>query len=139
MAEPLQRPVEPAPLDLTVLQAEKAANAADAHPRHTFVPFDPAIKRSAITVEVGGAEMQVVTDTPPVVGALAQAPPPDGQIPSLALTEAVTSLASGGTRVLAVAAGTGGSSSPASAPRVIRSVRTRRPSWPTSETLGAGR
>jgi H+-transporting ATPase len=96
------------PIDLAVRQAAKAANAPDAGPRRTFVPFDPATKRSEATVEVGGREMRVVKGTPTVVAALAQAPPADGHPPPPDVTEAVTDLASGGARVLAVAAGVGG-------------------------------
>lgn len=90
------------PIDLAVLQAARAAGAGDAGRRRAFVPFDPSTKRSEATVESGGRTLQVVKGAPAVVAALAQAPPPE-------TVDAVTALASGGARVLAVAAGaTGG-------------------------------
>ncbi|MHB1593625.1 MAG: plasma-membrane proton-efflux P-type ATPase [Streptosporangiaceae bacterium] len=110
------------PIDLAILQAAKAANAPDAGPRSAFVPFDPATKRSEATVRVGGGEMRVVKGTPAVVAALAQPPQPEVQPPQPEVqppqpevqppqpdvTGSVTVLASGGARVLAVAAGSGG-------------------------------
>ena len=84
------------PIDLAVLQAAGDAPAPGA--RRDFVPFDPSTKRSEATLEVGGRQVRVMKGTPAVVAALAHTPPPD-------LTGAVTALASGGARVLAVAAG----------------------------------
>jgi H+-transporting ATPase len=87
------------PIDLAVLEAAKeAAGAQDASRRRTFVPFDPATKRSEATLEAGDHEVRVMKGTPSVVAALTQAPPPD-------VTDAVDSLASSGARVLAVATG----------------------------------
>lgn len=87
------------PIDLAVLEAAQSAGARAAGQRRAFVPFDPATKRSEATVEDGGAEVRVVKGTPAVVAAMAKDPPQ--------VTEAVGTLASGGARVLAVAAGSG--------------------------------
>ena len=86
------------PIDLAVLQAAKAAGAGGAGTRRAFVPFDPSTKRSEATLETGDRTLQVMKGAPAVVAALAQTPPPEP-------VDAVTSLASGGARVLAVAAG----------------------------------
>ena len=86
------------PIDLAVLQAAKAAGARDPGTRRTFVPFDPLTKRSEATLDAGGHQVQVMKGTPAVVAALAEASPPE-------VTRDVTSLASSGARVLAVAAG----------------------------------
>jgi H+-transporting ATPase len=85
------------PIDLAILQAA-STTAPMVGSIRAFVPFDPATKRSEATLSMDGREMQVVKGAPAVVAALAPVPPPD-------LTGAVAALASGGARVLAVAAG----------------------------------
>jgi H+-transporting ATPase len=67
--------------------------------RQTFVPFDPAVKRSEATVRQGEATLRVVLGSPQAVQELAQ--------PCEGLMERVERLAASGTRVLAVAAGSG--------------------------------
>ena len=86
------------PIDLAVLRAAEAAQAPDAGTRRAFVPFDPATKRSEVTLDVAGRELHVMKGTPAVVTSFARTSPPQ-------VTGAVASLASNGARVLAVAAG----------------------------------
>ncbi len=86
------------PIDLAVLQAARSAEAPEAGAKRSFVPFDPASKRSEATLQVQGGELRAIKGTPAVVASLAKAPPSD-------LAEAVSGLASGGARVLAVASG----------------------------------
>ncbi len=88
------------PIDLAVLEATTSAGAPTAGSRTAFVPFDPSTKRSEATLEADGTDLRVVKGTPTVVAGLTAAPPPQ-------LDDAVTSLASTGARVLAVAAGSG--------------------------------
>ncbi len=88
------------PIDLAVLEAATSAGAPTTGSRTAFVPFDPSTKRSEATLEADGTDLRVVKGTPTVVAGLTAAPPPQ-------LDDAVTSLASTGARVLAVAAGSG--------------------------------
>lgn len=84
------------PIDLAILHATTSVSQAGR--RRAFVPFDPATKRSEATLEVDGRDVRVMKGTPAVVVSLASHSPED-------LTVTVASLASGGNRVLAVAAG----------------------------------
>lgn len=91
------------PIDLAILQAAGAEGVPSAGQRIGFVPFDPATKRSEATLEANGAELRVLKGTPSVVAALA------GETAGADdLHGAVASLAAGGARVLAVAAGSEG-------------------------------
>ena len=85
------------PIDLAVLAAAAARGIRAPGRRHTFVPFDPATKRSEAVVGSGGRPIRVVKGAPAAVSALAGAHP--------GLEAGVAALAAGGARVLAVAAG----------------------------------
>ncbi len=84
-------------VDLAVL-AEAQRRGAVGPPRSKLVAFDPALKRSEATVTLQGKDQRVVLGAPAVVAGLCggTAGP---------VTEAVSSLSSGGARVLAVAVG----------------------------------
>ena len=86
------------PLDAAIIHALKQRSLRLLE-RQTFTPFDPAIKRSEAIVRQDGATVRVVLGSPQAVQELAQ--PFDG------LMEHVEQLAASGTRVLAVAAGSG--------------------------------
>jgi H+-transporting ATPase len=86
------------PIDLAVLAAARTRGAAgDATERLSFVPFDPATKRSEALLREGGGRLHVVKGAPLAVAALAAGTPD--------LREATERLAAGGQRVIAVAAG----------------------------------
>jgi H+-transporting ATPase len=86
------------PIDLAVIAAARTRGAAgDAPERLSFVPFDPATKRSEALVREGGGRLHVVKGAPLAVAALAAGTPD--------LREATERLAAGGRRVIAVAAG----------------------------------
>jgi H+-transporting ATPase len=86
------------PIDLAVLKAAAAAHVDPKGARQDFVPFDPATKRSEAIIDAAGNKVRVVKGAPMVIAQLASQPPPG-------LGEAVSGLAGGGARVLAVAVG----------------------------------
>jgi H+-transporting ATPase len=88
----------PGPLDAAIIHALEQRSLQPLM-RQSFVPFDPAIKRSEATVRQGGATVRVILGSPQAVQELAQ--------PHAELMERVAQLAASGTRVLAVAAGSG--------------------------------
>jgi H+-transporting ATPase len=83
-------------LDLAILQALEH-RAARPFSRRTFIPFDPAAKRSEAFVDRDGQTFRVVLGSPAVVQQLAELRPE--------LMGRVEALAASGARVLAVAAG----------------------------------
>ena len=86
------------PFDLAIL-ATANSQGASAVERLTFVPFDPATKRSEALVRRGDETVRVVKGAPQAVGAVLSNPQ--------ALLANVATLAAHGERVLAVAAGPG--------------------------------
>jgi H+-transporting ATPase len=92
------------PLDLAVLAEAEKRGLLDGHApeRLSFVPFDPATKRSEADVRLDGDTVHVVKGAPQVLAGLAGQPYTD-------IEADVTRLAAGGARVLAVASGTDGS------------------------------
>jgi H+-transporting ATPase len=86
------------PLEAAIIRAQGQRSITPLA-RHSFVPFDPAVKRSEATVQQGAAMARVVLGSPQAVQEVSQ--PIDG------LMENVEQLAASGTRVLAVAAGVG--------------------------------
>ncbi len=87
------------PLDAAIIHALEERSLQPLV-RQSFVPFDPAIKRSEATVCQDDATVRVILGSPQAVQELTQ--PFDG------LMERVEQLAASGTRVLAVAIGSGG-------------------------------
>jgi len=86
------------PIDLAVLAAARARGALrDAPGRLSFVPFDPSTKRSEALVHEGDVRLRVVKGAPLAVAALMAG--------TSDLGPATQRLASGGQRVIAVAAG----------------------------------
>ncbi len=86
------------PIDLAILA--RAGAAAPGIRRTAFVPFDPAAKTAAATIDENGKSVEAVKGAPQAVAARAAAP--DG------FDADVERMAAGGCRVLAVAAGTAG-------------------------------
>ncbi len=86
------------PIDLAILAAARARGLPDGPARATFVPFDPATKRSEATVREDGKVLRVVKGAPAVLTALVRDTDPS-------TTADVERLSAGGSRVLAVAAG----------------------------------
>ncbi len=82
------------PIDLAILERAGASSTME---RLSFVPFDPATKRSAAVVRSEEGEVEVVKGAPAVLSALAKSPPDVGV--------EVERLAENGLRVIAVAAG----------------------------------
>lgn len=81
------------PIDLAILAADRAVT----EDRSSFTPFDPSTKRSQATVVRAGRTIGVAKGAPHVIAAMAgEQPPPE-----------LSSLASGGARVLAVDDGNG--------------------------------
>ncbi|HUY54350.1 MAG TPA: plasma-membrane proton-efflux P-type ATPase [Candidatus Nanopelagicaceae bacterium] len=91
------------PLDLAILALAKARNLAELGERTSFVPFDPATKRSEATVHVREGDIRVVKGAPRVVGQLAGAD-------EASLGPEVERMAASGARVLGVAQGSVGGS-----------------------------
>jgi H+-transporting ATPase len=91
------------PIDLALLEEARARETlAGALPgRVSFVPFDPATKRSEAEVRDGATVTRVVKGAPRTLAELAHVPWSD-------LEAEVARLSEGGARVLAVASGTGG-------------------------------
>ncbi len=89
------------PLDLAVLRAAQE-RGLDVDPTHraAFLPFDSSVKRSEATVRQDGALIRVVKGAPAVVAELARTPWSDVEVE-------VGRLSADGSRVLAVASGTG--------------------------------
>ena len=86
------------PIDLAILDAGKSRGLPDGTPnRVAFTPFDPATKLCEAVLRLDGQPTWVIKGAPAAVAARAE------QIPTLAGD--VERLASGGHRVLAVAAG----------------------------------
>ncbi|NNM98063.1 MAG: plasma-membrane proton-efflux P-type ATPase [Candidatus Dormibacteraeota bacterium] len=91
------------PLDLAILAQAKARHLAELGERTSFVPFDPATKRSEATVHVREGDIRVVKGAPRVVGQLAGAD-------EASLGPEVDRMAASGARVLGVAQGPVGGS-----------------------------
>lgn len=90
------------PIDLAVVRAARKQGLFEqAPPRVSFEPFDPMTKRSEALVEQDGKVIRVIKGEPSTVAGLVQFPWTD-------LAGKVAGLASGGSRVLAVASGIGG-------------------------------
>jgi H+-transporting ATPase len=87
-------------IDLAVLAAARARHVDLSAQQVSFVPFDPSTKRSESVVRSGGGQRRVIKGAPQVVAALAAGSPD--------IAADVEKLAAGGSRVLAVAAGSGG-------------------------------
>ncbi len=85
------------PIDLAVLADAPASGASGLGRRLSFVPFDPATRRSEAEVDSDGTLVRVVKGAPEVLASLAHGPP--------GVAADVEALAGGGARVLAVAAG----------------------------------
>jgi H+-transporting ATPase len=86
------------PIDLAVLDGARARAVSTASiERFAFTPFDPAVKLCEAVVGAGGQPVHVIKGAPNAVATRAN--------PVATLTEDVEYLASGGYRVLAVAAG----------------------------------
>ena len=88
------------PIDLAILAAAREHGLSDGPAREAFVPFDPDTKRSEAQVREDGKLLRVVKGAPSVVAELAGSP-------WTAVVPDVERLSSGGSRVLAVAAGAG--------------------------------
>lgn len=88
----------PGPLDAAIIGALQQ-RSLPALTRQSFVPFDPAIKRSEAIVRQDSATVRVVLGSPQAVQELAE--------PLPGLMARVEQLAASGTRVLAVAAASG--------------------------------
>ena len=89
------------PIDLAILEAARARGLMDdAPPRAAFVPFDPGSKRSEATVRQGDEEVRILKGEPATVAELAGSPWPE-------LADEVARLSADGSRVLAVATGSG--------------------------------
>jgi H+-transporting ATPase len=90
------------PIDLAVLEAAQQNRVLDSIPKRVqFVPFDPATKRSEAIYEEPSAKLRVVKGAPSAVLQIVQA--------SSNTADQSEQLAAQGSRVLAVAAGTGDS------------------------------
>ena len=89
------------PIDLAILRAarERGIVAISAQ-RLSFAPFDPSTKRSEVSVREDGQSLHIVKGEPATVAELAHAPWPE-------VESEVARLAGDGSRVLAVATGTG--------------------------------
>ena len=88
------------PIDLAILAAAREKHLFDSAPeRVEFKPFDPATKRSEVSVTGENGLMRIVKGEPATVGALAGAAWAD-------FAPEVARLAADGSRVLAVATGT---------------------------------
>jgi len=88
----------PGPLETAIVYAQQQRSLKPLM-RQAFVPFDPATKRSQATILQDGETIQVVLGSPQAVQEIAQ--------PHAGLMERVEQLAASGTRVLAVAVGSG--------------------------------
>jgi H+-transporting ATPase len=89
------------PIDLAILQATRERGLiANPPPRFAFVPFDPATKRSEVSLRQDHEVMRIIKGAPSVLAELAQVPWPE-------IAPQVEQLATSGARVLAVASGTG--------------------------------
>lgn len=87
------------PIDLAILQAAHTRGLLQELPsRLAFVPFDPANKRSEVSVRQGAGMMRIVKGEPRTISELA------GQ-PWAAIADQVAQLSADGSRVLAVASG----------------------------------
>lgn len=89
------------PLDLAILALAQARNLAELGERTSFIPFDPATKRSEATIHAREGDIRVVKGAPRVVGQLAGAD-------EAALGPEVARMAASGARVLGVAQGSVG-------------------------------
>jgi H+-transporting ATPase len=89
------------PIDLAILQAARERGLiANPSPRFDFVPFDPATKRSEVSLRQDHEVVRIIKGAPSVLAELAHIPWPE-------IAAQVEQLAGGGARVLAVASGTG--------------------------------
>jgi H+-transporting ATPase len=89
------------PIDLAILRAARERGiVATSAQRLSFAPFDPSTKRSEVSVRENGQSLHIVKGEPATVAELAHAPWPE-------VESEVARLAGDGSRVLAVATGTG--------------------------------
>jgi len=89
------------PIDLAILRAARERGiVATSAQRLSFAPFDPSTKRSEVSVREDGQSLHIVKGEPATVAELAHAPWPE-------VESEVARLAGDGSRVLAVATGTG--------------------------------
>ena len=114
------------PLDLALLQPARSRGLlADAPPRQSFAPFDPATRRSAGLYSDDGQPWQAMKGAANVIGPLCKLDAAQQQ----ALDAAEKELAASGARVLAVAAG-----SP-NAPQLLGVVGLADPPRPDAAAL----
>jgi H+-transporting ATPase len=89
------------PIDLAILQAARERGLlANLPSRFDFVPFDPATKRSEVSLRQDHEVVRIIKGAPSVLAELAHLPWPE-------IAPQVEQLAASGARVLAVASGTG--------------------------------
>ena len=89
------------PIDLAILQAARERGLiVNPSSRFDFVPFDPATKRSEVSLRQDHEVARIIKGAPSVLAELAH-------IPWLEIAAQVEQLAASGARVLAVASGTG--------------------------------
>ncbi|MDD5406072.1 MAG: plasma-membrane proton-efflux P-type ATPase [Sulfurovaceae bacterium] len=89
------------PLDLAILQAaHERGLTANIPPRFAFIPFDPDTKRSEVSIRQDDQIVRIIKGAPSVLAELAQ-------IPWSQIAPQVEQFAASGSRVLAVATGTG--------------------------------
>jgi H+-transporting ATPase len=89
------------PIDLAILKAATARGLSETALRRTgFVPFDPATKRSEATFEQQGKSLRVVKGAPATIAGLTGTA-------WAGIADDVARLAADGSRVIAVAAGSG--------------------------------
>jgi len=89
------------PIDLAILQAARERGViVNPSSRFDFVPFDPATKRSEVSLRQDHEVVRIIKGAPSVLAELAHVPWPE-------IAARVEQLAASGSRVLAVASGTG--------------------------------
>jgi len=88
------------PIDLAVLRARPPEPGGEAYQRLSFIPFDPATKRTEALVQRGTVRLRVVKGMPEIVAALAVGHPDS-------LSRDLGDLAARGYRIIAVAAESG--------------------------------
>lgn len=114
------------PIDLAIIEAAAAAGAPTAGERLTFVPFDPATKRSEALLVRNGRRFRTMKGAPQVLVELAGG--------HATIDSDLQRLAAGGARVLAVAAGDAGGGADA-APHAAPTTHTA--AAPTTHTAAA--
>jgi H+-transporting ATPase len=91
------------PIDLAILQAARDRGlVSEPQTRLNFLPFDPDTKRSEVSIRQGDQAVRIVKGEPETVAGLAHAAWPE-------IGAEVARLSADGSRVLAVATGTGSS------------------------------